>query len=68
MHVVDASGMSDAGGNLLADGKNYDVSEDVSWIHEEIHRWIFNNVRKKWRRVRRYTRYICNSREERFYV
>ena len=30
-----------------------DVAGDVQWVREELHRWIFGNVRRKWRTVRR---------------
>lgn len=26
-------------------------AEDVAWIREELHRWIFGNVRAKWESV-----------------
>ena len=30
-----------------------DPAGDVQWVREEIHAWIFGNVRKKWRAVRK---------------
>jgi ribosome-binding ATPase YchF (GTP1/OBG family)/predicted esterase len=85
VHVVDASGATDAGGNLIvleatgaeADeegggqekggnqrrvaaeeggeggGERESVGRsgpvgDVRWVREEIHRWIYNNLKAKW--------------------
>ena len=31
----------------------FDPAGDVRWVRDEIHRWIFANVRAKWRGVRR---------------
>ncbi len=50
IHVLDASGCSDKEGRILADVQG-DPAEDVAWVREEIHRWIYNNVRAKWRSV-----------------
>ena len=30
-----------------------DPAGDVQWVREELHHWIFNNVRRKWHAVRR---------------
>ena len=50
IHVVDASGLTDRGG---VEGGEGDPAADVDWVREEIHRWIFNNVRVKWLSIRR---------------
>ena len=61
VHVVDTSGLSDEGGNLHqprgddADNDGYDTEasgsgggdKDARWIRQEIHRWIFHNVKAK---------------------
>ena len=64
IHVLDASGMSDPGGNEVgtaagAGGEGQGGEEggeeqghgpvgDVEWVREEIHRWIYNNIKSKW--------------------
>ena len=55
IHVVDASGRTDGGGNKIdgSGGALYDVSKDVEWVSQEIHRWIFENVRRKWKTILR---------------
>ena len=61
VHVVDASGRTDREGvdqgvgDSGAPGESHlgDVAGDVQWVREELHRWIFGNVRRKWRTVRR---------------
>ncbi|CAK9056824.1 Uncharacterized GTP-binding protein YGR210C [Durusdinium trenchii] len=64
VHVVDASGRSDAEGvdhgkadaRLSAGwpgGKGHDPLKDVEWVRQEIHMWIFCNVRAKWHSVRK---------------
>ncbi|CAJ1327374.1 unnamed protein product [Effrenium voratum] len=58
IHVVDASGRSDAEGvdQGAAKGKQKegtDPLDEVGWVRREIHLWIFCNVRAKWDTVRR---------------
>jgi ribosome-binding ATPase len=57
VHVVDATGQSDKDGNILLsndDSKQFSTpSEDAEWIRQELHRWIFNNVKAKWDSVSR---------------
>lgn len=52
VHVVDATGQSDKDGNILHasdDSKQFsNPSEDAEWIRQELHRWIYNNVKAKW--------------------
>jgi len=36
-----------------------DPCHDVQWVQEEIHRWIFNNVRAKWSKCLRYAHNVC---------
>ena len=61
VHVVDASGRSDregvdhSGGDAdAANGANggaFDPGDDVQWVREELHHWIFGNARRKWSSV-----------------
>ena len=37
----------------ISDTSAFDPAGDVRWVRDEIHRWIFANVRAKWRGVRR---------------
>lgn len=62
VHVVDVSGTTDAEGlrksisrsRSLADiwlGKptrGYDPAQDISWLRDEILRWILGNLMEKW--------------------
>ena len=56
--MVDISGKSDESGNIHAEAeKESTVSSssspdsDAKWIREELHRWIFHNVKAKWHSV-----------------
>eukprot|EP01034_Spumella_vulgaris_P031881 gene31881-39384_t len=63
VHVVDVTGQADRDGNtvITASVDNVPVSrgddtgsspmEDAEWIREELHRWIYGNVRAKWNSV-----------------
>lgn len=52
IHVVDASGSSDAEGNPLKPGER-DPAEDVEFLREEILLWMEGIVQKAWEKVRR---------------
>eukprot|EP01117_Protostelium_nocturnum_P009887 TRINITY_DN3522_c0_g1_i5.p1 TRINITY_DN3522_c0_g1~~TRINITY_DN3522_c0_g1_i5.p1 ORF type:complete len:255 (-),score=24.87 TRINITY_DN3522_c0_g1_i5:395-1159(-) len=53
LHIVDASGQTNEKGEV---SKGYDPINDVQWLMDEIHSWIFNNLWKKWTNiVRRHT-------------
>ncbi|KAJ1958810.1 hypothetical protein GGI12_004650 [Dipsacomyces acuminosporus] len=45
IHVVDASGMTDANGK---ETKGYDPINDIQWLRTEVKDWILNNLMKKW--------------------
>ncbi len=58
IHVIDVTGQSDKDGNILlgsdyslndserqAAGINTSPGEDAEWIREEMHRWIFGNIK-----------------------
>ncbi|EKX47881.1 hypothetical protein GUITHDRAFT_42659, partial [Guillardia theta CCMP2712] len=66
IHVVDASGGTDKGGNpteasfsglgrreekAKEEQDVYRPSDDVAWVRNEIHRWIYNNIQAKWASV-----------------
>ena len=57
IHVVDASGTSDPGGNKVAvNGSLDDLSnplDDLAWIRNELVEWIFSNLVSKWDGVQR---------------
>ncbi|KAI8615634.1 P-loop containing nucleoside triphosphate hydrolase protein [Chytriomyces sp. MP71] len=50
IHVVDASGTTDAAGKVTL---GYDPINDIDWLRDEIHSWIFNNLWKKWPNIMR---------------
>ncbi|KAJ1657002.1 hypothetical protein IWQ61_003527 [Dispira simplex] len=45
IHVVDVSGTTDAHGKVTV---GYDPSDDIDWLRQEIHAWIFHNLMGKW--------------------
>ncbi|PWA02335.1 hypothetical protein BB558_001524 [Smittium angustum] len=45
IHVVDGSGLTDENGK---ETKGYNLINDIMWLRNEIHAWIFNNLSKKW--------------------
>lgn len=52
LHVVDASGSTDEGGNYVGVGK-HDPLQDILTIEYEIDEWFYNIVSKDWVRVKR---------------
>ncbi len=48
VHVVDISGKSDKDGNIVLDNQGSTPFEDARWIKQELHRWVYYNVRAKW--------------------
>ena len=53
VHVVDASAETDAGGAAInsEDAASDALAFEISWVREELHRWIAGNVASKWRSV-----------------
>ncbi|KAM9991768.1 hypothetical protein ACTFIZ_012441 [Dictyostelium cf. discoideum] len=45
LHVVDVSGNTNEKGEETT---GYDPINDIQWLKEEIHSWIFNNLWKRW--------------------
>ena len=58
VHVVDASAETDAGGAAInsEDAASDALAFEISWVREELHRWIAGNVASKWRSVVRLAR------------
>jgi ribosome-binding ATPase YchF (GTP1/OBG family) len=52
VHIIDASGATDEGGNDSC-GVNQSIVHDVNWIHRELQRWILDNLQAKWASVSR---------------
>jgi len=50
IHVVDASGTTDAEGKAT---RGYDPSQDIVWLRSEIVRWIQGNLMDKWGSIKR---------------
>ena len=56
VHVLDGSGRSTADGVEVGDDNDAPdagPAHDVRWVRNEIHNWIFDNVRAKWEIVKR---------------
>lgn len=53
IHVVDVSGSADRNGVV---GSKGDPLDDIVWVQQELHLWIFSNLRKKWAGLRRRVR------------
>ncbi|AGK60488.1 GTP-binding conserved hypothetical protein TIGR00650 [Archaeoglobus sulfaticallidus PM70-1] len=52
IHVVDASGSTDAEGNEVGIGER-DPVEDVRFLYHELDMWIFNILKRNWDRLAR---------------
>lgn len=50
IHVVDASGTTDAEGKVT---RGYDPSVDIAWLRSEIVAWIKGNLWEKWGSIKR---------------
>ncbi|KAI5811356.1 GTP-binding protein-like protein [Peziza echinospora] len=50
VHVVDASGTTDAEGK---ETRGYDPSQDIVWLRGEIVRWVSGNLMQKWGSIKR---------------
>jgi hypothetical protein len=50
IHVVDASGSTDAEGNEIGISER-DPVEDVRFLYEELDMWIFNILKRNWDRI-----------------
>ncbi|KAK4669343.1 uncharacterized protein QC763_202120 [Podospora pseudopauciseta] len=50
IHVVDASGTTDAEGKVT---RGYDPSVDIAWLRSEIVAWIRGNLMAKWGSIKR---------------
>jgi len=55
VHVVDASGLSDAEGNQVASDErisetNHPIN-DLAWVRNELVEWVFFNIASKWDNV-----------------
>jgi ribosome-binding ATPase len=57
IHVLDASGTSDPGGNKIAIDDSLDdllnPLDDLAWIRNELVEWIYSNLAAKWDGVQR---------------
>eukprot|EP00744_Colponema_vietnamica_P009872 GILI01014005.1.p1 GENE.GILI01014005.1~~GILI01014005.1.p1 ORF type:complete len:867 (-),score=183.71 GILI01014005.1:53-2323(-) len=52
IHVVDGAGATNADGWECTVGEGSPLS-DVEWVRNEVHSWVFDNVRDKWEAIRR---------------
>lgn len=56
IHVVDASGGTDAEGNILPPGSR-DPLDDIHFLEEEIELWFLNIFKRSWEKVSRKVQY-----------
>ena len=49
IHIVDASGTSDAEGKLLSEGESRDPCDDVRFLEDELNKWFFNILVRAWK-------------------
>ncbi len=52
IHVVDASGGTDADGNVVEIG-THDPLEDVSFFKKELNMWVYGIISRNWRKLER---------------
>jgi ribosome-binding ATPase YchF (GTP1/OBG family) len=52
IHVIDASGGTDADGNVVEIG-SHDPLEDISFFKEELNMWVYGIIKRNWRKVER---------------
>nr|CBH37146.1 putative GTP-binding protein [uncultured archaeon] len=52
IHVIDASGGTDADGNVVEIG-SHDPVEDVSFFKEELNMWVYGIIKRNWRKLER---------------
>jgi hypothetical protein len=63
VHVVDVTGKADKDGNaVLSDDVGSTPAEDAEWIRQELHLWIYGNIKAKWSSVGRKGENNCLSR------
>lgn len=52
IHVIDASGTTDSGGNAIHAASDAasasDPLDEVKWVRAELHLWVFENIKAKW--------------------
>ena len=53
IHVVDGAGATNAEGWACPVGEGSSPLADVAWVRNEVHSWVFDNVRAKWDVIRR---------------
>jgi hypothetical protein len=47
LHIVDATGATDAEGNPVAPG-SHDPAQDLAWLQDEVVRWVEGILRRDW--------------------
>ncbi len=52
IHVIDASGGTDADGNVVELG-SHDPLEDISFFKEELNMWVYGIIKRNWRKLER---------------
>ena len=49
IHIVDASGTTDAEGKILPEQEDYDPCNDVEFLEEELNKWYYNILVRAWK-------------------
>jgi len=49
IHIVDASGNTDSEGRVLSEEDDYNPSEDIKFLEEELNKWYLGILTKVWR-------------------
>jgi len=52
IHVIDATGSTDAEGNVISRGER-DPAEDIKFLEEEVNLWFFEILKKNWGKIAR---------------
>lgn len=52
IHVVDATGATDAEGNIIGKGER-DPGDDIRFLEEEVNLWFFEILKKNWSKIAR---------------
>ena len=55
IHIVDTSGTTNAEGKLVSSDENYNVSNDINFLEDELNRWFYNIFLKVWKSFARKT-------------
>ena len=49
IHIVDASGSTNAEGKPISDNEKYDPCDDIRFLEDELNKWYYNILMKVWK-------------------